>query len=217
MHHWRKRMKHGQYWLLIVAIVLTTHDLGAGSEPQKPPPKETPKTLRATVRIVRKSEDKPIAEIVLKGKVVITIEAWAGGQSPQVRAERVAQRLNEALELGATHYTFKIEAPHFEDAIVAFGRIIITSTLEDQWGTGISRQSLIQRWHRSLIAVLRQEEPKSQSDIVLVDEHVKTNVPIAFDVPPPTPSNNGKASAPPRAKPKPPATRAAKKTTKKRK
>jgi hypothetical protein len=217
MHHRRKRMKYGQEWLLIVAIVLITHNWGAGSKLQKSPPKETPQPLRATVRTVRKSENETIAEILLRGHVIITIEAWAGGQSPQVRAERVAQRLNEALELGATSYTFKIEAPHFEDAIVAFGRIIITSTLEDQWGTGISRQSLIQRWHRNLVAALRQEEPKSQDDIVLVDEHVRTNAPIAFDVPPPTPSNNGKASAPPRAKPKPPATRAAKKTTKRRK
>lgn len=209
-------MKHGKYWLLIVAIVLIIRGLGAGSESKKPP-KESPQPLRATARTVRKSDDKTIAEIVLKGKVVITIEAWAGGQSPEVRADLVAQRLNEALELGATHYTFKIEAPHFEDAIVAFGRTIITSTLEDQWGTGISRQSLIKQWHSSLVAALRQEEPKSQGDIVLVDEHVKINIPIAFGVSPSPPPNHGKMATPPHAKSKPHAASAAKKTTKKRK
>lgn len=209
-------MQHGKYWLAMVAIVLIIDGSGAGSEPPKSLPQEASKPPRATVRTTRRSEDKTIAEIVLKGRVVITIEAWAGGQSPEVRAERVAQRLNEALELGATHHTFKIEAPHFEDAIVAFGRPIITATFEDQWGTGVSRQSLVQRWHRNLVAVLRQEEPKSQGDLVLVDENVKTNVPIAFDTPP-LPPNNSKASASPRAKPKPPAANASKKKKKMKK
>ncbi len=203
--------------MALTKLLITLAVAFAGNDTGKPPSKDIPKPLRATVRVLRTSGDKITAEVVLKGKAVITIEAWAGGQSPEVRAERVAQRLNEALELGATHHTFKIEAPHFEDAIVAFGRIIITSTFEDQWGTGISRQSLIKQWHRNLVAALRQAEPKSQGDIVLVDENVKTNVPIAFDVSPSAPSHNGKASAPPRAKPKPLPARAVKKTPKKRK
>ncbi|MCS6863158.1 MAG: hypothetical protein NZT92_22860 [Abditibacteriales bacterium] len=206
-------MKHGKCWSWMVALGLIACSAGEGSEPSKPLPREASKPPQATVRTVQRSKDKTIAEIVLKGRVVITIEAWAGGQSPEVRAERVAQRLNEALELGATHQTFKIEAPHFEEAIVAFGRPIITATFEDQWGTSISRHSLIRQWHRNLVAALRLSEPQTRDDIVLLDEPMRTDVPLTFDAPPLPPSNDGKTVAPSRAKPKPPA--AARSSTKK--
>jgi hypothetical protein len=153
-----------------VGYVFFMSGLSWSSDAENSKSNASPKPLRAAVRVMELSSDKSIAEIVLKDKSIITVEAWVGGQSPRVRAEKVVARLNEALELGATFRTFKVEAPHFEEAIVAFGRPIITSTYEDQWATGLSRAEIMKRWYASLISALSQSEPQSHGDIVLVDE-----------------------------------------------
>lgn len=206
-------MSHRNYWHVASLMVFLGMIQGLSwSATTNPSP-------RATVRVTRLSDEKSVADVMVKGKSVIHIVAWAGGQSPQVRAERVAERLNEAFALGATHRTFKIEAPHFEEAIVAFGRPIITSTFEDQWATKLSRTALINQWFNNLIRALSQDEPTSQGDIVLIVEDAATNGlhadNIAYPTTPP-PSNGNKAQTKSLSKQGSSAPRATKSATKRK-
>jgi hypothetical protein len=94
-------------------------------------------------------------EVLVGGKVSLRIRSSAGGYSAPVRAEQVADRLNKALDEGATWKSLKVDRVNGEVAVLAGSDLIVTADDFHAKANGTTRYGLAEVWRANLVKSLQ--------------------------------------------------------------